>query len=249
GGPVHRQRRHRVLAPPPWSHQAVLQRPRARRGGRPHLPQVPVRRADRPGALLVLQRTAVPAPSRVAAAGAGPGGGGGRRGGVGRVPVGAHRSASTAGRRRFVPIDALKVVALVDGEHYPAVTRWGLATARADGYEVLAALVVGGVEKLDAAHHLDLGEVTVVRGEAEPMAALRSAIERFGCQAVLDLSDEPVLGYERRMELVAVALASGVAYMGADFRFEPPIRESPLAVPTVGVIGTGKRVAKTGLAG
>jgi cyclic 2,3-diphosphoglycerate synthetase len=137
----------------------------------------------------------------------------------------------------------------VDGEHYPPVTRWGLATARASGYEVLAALVVGGVEKLDRGHHVDLGAVAVLRGEAEPMAALRDAIGRLRPDAILDLSDEPVLGYERRMELVAVALALGVPYVGSDFRFDPPVREAPLPVPVVAVIGTGKRVAKTGVSG
>jgi predicted GTPase len=40
----------------------------------------------------------------------------------------------------------MKVIALIDGEHYPAVTRWALASARASGYHVVAALLVGGVE-------------------------------------------------------------------------------------------------------
>jgi cyclic 2,3-diphosphoglycerate synthetase len=157
------------------------------------------------------------------------------------------RAGWRGSNRRFVPIEALKVIALVDGEHYPDVTRWGLATARAAGSTVLAALLVGGVEKLDRAHHLDVGDVPVLRGEAEPMRALRRAIEDLRPDAVLDLSDEPVLGYERRMELVAVALALGVPYLGPDFRFDPPIREALLAVPTLAVIGTGKRVAKTGV--
>ena len=143
----------------------------------------------------------------------------------------------------------MKVVALVDGEHYPAVTRWGLASARACGYEVLAAVAVGGIEKLPTDRRLDLGPVPVIDGASAPMAALATAVREHRPEAVLDLSDEPVLVYERRMELIAVALAEGIPYVGPDFRFDPPVVDAPLAVPTVGVIGTGKRVAKTAMAG
>ena len=52
---------------------------------------------------------------------------------------------------------------------------------------------------------------------------------------VRDLSDEPVLGYRERMELAAVALASGLPYLGSDFRLEPPIAGPPLSAPTVAV--------------
>src|SRR5262249_30033547 len=43
----------------------------------------------------------------------------------------------------------------------------------------------------------------------------------------------------------AVALRGGVAYHTADSRFEPPVTEPALAVPTVAVVGTGKRTGKT----
>jgi len=141
------------------------------------------------------------------------------------------------------------VVALVDGEHYPAVIRWGLERVRDEGYEVAAALLVGGVEKLDPDRRLDLGETSVLQGAADPRRALSEAISTLDVQGVLDLSDEPVLGYEDRMELIAVALARGVPYIGPDFRFDPPVTEPPLPVATLGVIGTGKRVAKTAIAG
>jgi cyclic 2,3-diphosphoglycerate synthetase len=143
----------------------------------------------------------------------------------------------------------MRVIALVDGEHYPDVTRWGLDAAEAAGYRVLAALLVGGREKLPADRSLDLGAVDVVKPDDDPGQNLGEAIDRFRPEGILDLSDEPVLDYRRRMELVAVALARGVPYVGPDFRFEPPVTEAPLAVPTLGVIGTGKRVGKTALAG
>ena len=42
----------------------------------------------------------------------------------------------------------MRVIVLVDGEHYPPVTRWGIETARARGHDVVGALFVGGSEKL-----------------------------------------------------------------------------------------------------
>jgi cyclic 2,3-diphosphoglycerate synthase len=139
----------------------------------------------------------------------------------------------------------MKVIALIDGEHYPSVTRWGLASAVAEGYEVAAALTVGGLEKLPADRSLHLGTVEVIRGDHGPASALAQAIDTHRPECVLDLSDEPVLGYRQRMELVGVALARGVAYLGADFRFDPPFTEAPIGAPTLAVIGLGKRVAKT----
>jgi cyclic 2,3-diphosphoglycerate synthetase len=52
------------------------------------------------------------------------------------------------------------------------------------------------------------------------------------------------------MEAAAVILDAGVSYVGADFRLDPPTRlPSPPGVPTVAVIGTGKRTGKTAIAG
>ena len=81
------------------------------------------------------------------------------------------------------------------------------------------------------------------------MTSLSEAIAAHAPEAVLDLSDEPVLGYRERMELAAVALAAGLPYLGSDFRLDPPLEGPPLTVPTLAVIGTGKRTGKTAIAG
>jgi cyclic 2,3-diphosphoglycerate synthetase len=143
----------------------------------------------------------------------------------------------------------MRTLALVDGEHYPPVTRAALAAAEERGHEIVAALLVGGTEKLAANEVPDLGmrEIVVVR--EEPMRALRDAIERLHPDAVLDLSDEPILGYRERMEMASVTLAAGIPYLGADFRLDPPQEGPPLPVPTLAVIGTGKRTGKTAIAG
>ena len=44
----------------------------------------------------------------------------------------------------------MRTLALVDGEHYPPVTRAALEVAAERGHEVVAALLVGGTEKLAA---------------------------------------------------------------------------------------------------
>ncbi|MGQ0669915.1 MAG: cyclic 2,3-diphosphoglycerate synthetase [Actinomycetota bacterium] len=142
----------------------------------------------------------------------------------------------------------MRVLVLVDGEHYPSVTRWGIQAARTMGHEVLAALFVGGIEKIDPGVPPELG-VPVLTAGGDAGRSLASALDDVGPEAVLDLADEPVLGYRERMELVAVALLRGVPYLGSDFRLDPPISGPPLPVPTVAVIGTGKRTGKTAIGG
>jgi cyclic 2,3-diphosphoglycerate synthetase len=141
-----------------------------------------------------------------------------------------------------------RVLALVDGEHYPATTRWALAAARSLGHEVVACLLVGGSEKIGSGS-LDLGAVPVDDGRDDLLAGVRLAIERHRPEALLDLSDEPVLGYRERSVAASAALAAGVRYLGPDFALDPPIAGPPLEAPTLAVIGTGKRTGKTAIAG
>jgi cyclic 2,3-diphosphoglycerate synthetase len=143
----------------------------------------------------------------------------------------------------------LRALALVDGEHYPPTTRWGLDVAADRGYEVVAALFIGGSEKLAAGGRVDLGNVPVDTVKGDVGAALAEAIARHQPVAIVDLSDEPILGYRERMLVAARALVAGVRYVGADFVLEPPIEGPPLSLPTLSVIGTGKRTGKTAIAG
>jgi cyclic 2,3-diphosphoglycerate synthetase len=57
-----------------------------------------------------------------------------------------------------------------------------------------------------------------------------------------------VLTPELRLQLASRFLALGLPYVGADFRFDPP-RFHPFELPSIAVIGTGKRVGKTAVAG
>ena len=128
-----------------------------------------------------------------------------------------------------------RALAVVDGEHYPPVVRDALAEV---SYEVVAAVLVGGGEKLRETP--DYG-VPLYR-------SFERALAESDADVVLDLSDEPVLDAPRRFRLASAALAAGLAYAGADFRFDP-VRFAPLELPALAVIGTGKRVGKTAVCG
>src|SRR3954468_16244980 len=143
----------------------------------------------------------------------------------------------------------MRTLALVDGEHYPPVTRWGIEVARERGYDVIAAVLVGGIEKLARDETPEFGVPVRTAGD-DRFAAVAAAIDELAPDVVLDLSDEPILGYRERMAVAAVALARGVPYVGPDFRFDPPARApSPAGTPTLAVFGTGKRTGKTAVAG
>jgi len=138
-----------------------------------------------------------------------------------------------------------RVVVLIDGEHYPPVVRYALS-ALANEFDVAAAAFLGGTEKVDLERGMESYGVPIVVGETDE-AALRQAIEIYRPDAVVDLSDEPVVSSADRMRLASVALAEGVEYRGADFRFRPPRARITPCTPTLGLIGTGKRVGKTAI--
>ena len=129
----------------------------------------------------------------------------------------------------------MRALAIVDGEHYAPVVRDALAEL---AYEFVAAVFVGGQEKLRGGD--DYG-VPVV-------ADVESAIAEHAPDVVVDLSDEPVLGPVARFSLASRVLALGIPYVGADFRLDPPELEA-FELPSIAVVGTGKRVGKTAVTG
>jgi cyclic 2,3-diphosphoglycerate synthase len=128
------------------------------------------------------------------------------------------------------------------------VVQAALDELQSAGEQVAAAVMVGGREKLPAEGMSAFGSVPV-RSGGDPRALLDRAIVELEPDAILDLSDEPVLDYRRRHELAALSLFRGVSYRGADFRFDPPPRPRVADRPTVAVIGTGKRTGKTAVTG
>ena len=131
--------------------------------------------------------------------------------------------------------DGTRALAIVDGEHYPPVVRAALAELP---YDFVAAIRIGGAEKL--------------RGGADygvPLEPdLEQALARLQLDVVVDLSDEPVLGPVERFRVASEVLAKGIPYVGADFRLDPP-PAAPFSLPSIAVLGTGKRIGKTAVTG
>ncbi|HEV2901672.1 MAG TPA: 2,3-diphosphoglycerate synthetase [Gaiellaceae bacterium] len=129
----------------------------------------------------------------------------------------------------------MRALALIDGEHYAPVVRDALAEIP---HEVVGALLVGGTEKLVGGDEYGV-----------PVAAdLEEAISLFEPEVAVDVSDEPVLGPRERFRLASKFLALGIAYEGADFSLRVPEYE-PFELPSLAVIGTGKRLGKTAVTG
>jgi cyclic 2,3-diphosphoglycerate synthase len=129
----------------------------------------------------------------------------------------------------------VRAVAVIDGEHYAPVVRDALDELP---YDFAAAYLAGGTEKL--------------RGDDDygvpVLDDLDAALAEYEPGVVVDLSDEPVLGPHERFRLASRVLARGLPYVGSDFRLEPPPLD-PFPLPSLAVIGTGKRMGKTAVAG
>jgi cyclic 2,3-diphosphoglycerate synthase len=129
----------------------------------------------------------------------------------------------------------VKALAVIDGEHYAPVVRDALAELP---YDFAAAYLAGGTEKL--------------RGNGEygvpVLDDLDAALAEYEPSVVVDLSDEPILGPRERFRLASRVLARGLSYVGPDFTLEPPPLD-PFPLPSLAVIGTGKRMGKTAVVG
>jgi cyclic 2,3-diphosphoglycerate synthase len=128
----------------------------------------------------------------------------------------------------------VRALAVIDGEHYAPVVRAALEELP---HEFVGAVLVGGVEKLRGGEEYGV-----------PLLPDLDAAVTAGAEVVYDLSDEPVLGPRARLLLASRALALGLRYHGPGFAFEPPAYEE-VAVPSISVVGTGKRIGKTALTG
>jgi len=136
----------------------------------------------------------------------------------------------------------VKAVALIDGEHYPPVLKSALEDLALD-YEVVGAVFLGGTEKVGSLDELSELGFPIVKGD-DYFDGLHLGIDEFNPQMIVDLSDEPILGYRERFLLANHALARGVGYRGADFQFSTSSLKEP-GVASLSVGGTGKRTGKT----
>jgi cyclic 2,3-diphosphoglycerate synthetase len=140
----------------------------------------------------------------------------------------------------------VRALFLIDGEHYPPVVLDAMRSVEESmGAEGVAAAFLGGTEKIKGG--TDYG-VPLVR-DGDPVSAVRRALSEYEVEVVVDLSDEPVIGYKERMKIASLALHAGARYLGSDFELRPPDLRPVSTKPSLAVIGTGKRVGKTAVSG
>src|SRR5215208_2867677 len=116
---------------------------------------------------------------------------------------------------------------------------------RSLGAEGVAAAFLGGTEKIreGADYGIPLVE------DRDPVSTVQKALAEYEVDVVVDLSDEPVIGYRERMRIASLALYAGARYLGSDFELRPPELRRVSTKPSLAVIGTGKRVGKTAISG
>jgi cyclic 2,3-diphosphoglycerate synthase len=140
----------------------------------------------------------------------------------------------------------LRALFLIDGEHYPPVVLDAMRSVRDSlGTEGVAAAFLGGTEKLKEGTDYGLPLVT----GKDPASAVERALSEQAVDVVVDLSDEPVVGYRERMRIASLVLSAGARYLGSDFELTPPEFRKVSTKPALAVIGTGKRVGKTAVSG
>jgi len=140
------------------------------------------------------------------------------------------------------------LVCLVDGEHYPPVTKWTLERLNEQA-NVKGVVFIGGMEKVkNALKELESSSYKIYmkkNNTGNMMNSILDSINELSPDIVVDLSDEPVLDYKKRFKIASILALNRVTYLGADFIFKPPSFFNILKKPSLGIIGTGKRVGKT----
>ncbi|AFN04495.1 2,3-diphosphoglycerate synthetase [Pyrococcus furiosus DSM 3638] len=134
-------------------------------------------------------------------------------------------------------------LALIDGEHYPDVNRWAI-----EKIKPCCAVFVGGTEKIGSIRDIEKALNIKVYHSPNIFEALSKAISENNITEVIDLSDEPVLTPNLRFRIASYLLKLGITYKGADFEFRAK-EWKKIDIPSISIIGTGKRVGKTAIGG
>ncbi len=138
-----------------------------------------------------------------------------------------------------------KLIALIDGEHYPDVNRDALKLLKNSFTGAFGGVIfLGGTEKLviDDLEGYFKEKVYIINDLDRDFC---TALKYFSPDIVYDLSDEPVVNYRIRMKIASFCMANGSSYMGPDFLFSHEERTIKIAKKTLSIIGTGKRIGKT----
>lgn len=145
----------------------------------------------------------------------------------------------------------LRAMALIDGEHYIPVLKGALNYVRENypEYELVAAVFLGGTEKIGTPEDVKKAlDIPVVIGEqVPPIKEIVETAKKYNIDVAIDMSDEPVVDYEKRFMIASALMAIGVRYVGADFEFKPIDFQDVAEHPSLKCIGLGKRVGKTAI--
>lgn len=143
----------------------------------------------------------------------------------------------------------IKALALIDGEHYIPVLKEAIEHVEKayPDIEIVATVFLGGTEKIGTPEDVKKAlPIPVILGKDNP--PIREIVEtasKHGAEIAIDMSDEPVLDYEKRFMIASALMAIGVRYIGADFEFKPIDFQDVAEHPSIKCIGLGKRVGKT----
>lgn len=148
-----------------------------------------------------------------------------------------------------------KMLCLVDGEHYLPVTQEAINTLNnLEHIDIAAAVFIGGTEKLrdesEETYSEKLGvPVQFAKDKGIPYDIIVDMIRKYDIDTVMDLSDEPILDYQKRFKIACKVLNEGISYEGPDFKFEPTSQYDIMEKPSITILGTGKRIGKTAVSG
>lgn len=107
-----------------------------------------------------------------------------------------------------------------------------------------AVVFLGGTEKINEDEQNTFFGLPLIKAD-DYLSSIKMALDKYKVGQVIDLSDEPIVGYEERFKIASLVLSYGVQYVGADFTLSPPDFYNLAAKPALSIIGTGKRVGKT----
>ncbi len=138
-----------------------------------------------------------------------------------------------------------KIVALIDGEHYPQINLDAVLLLKKHFKGIFAGIIfLGGTEKLTIDNLQNFYGCIVKKIENLDNDFI-PALNFFKPDIVYDLSDEPVVNYCIRMKIASFCFTNHCSYMGPDFYFEYETKKPTVLKPSLLIIGTGKRIGKT----
>ena len=140
-----------------------------------------------------------------------------------------------------------RLAAIIDGEHYPQITLDAVEELKKDFQgEFCGIIFLGGTEKITSGNFIDFfnDKVFAIKNFLTDFPA---ALDIFKPDLVYDLSDEPVVNHRIRMTIASFCFFKKASYMGPDFLFKYEKKLHETKIPSISIIGTGKRIGKTAI--